>query len=116
MKTLITPHINSIVSDFRIKGQVIKNRWHLHIPIGIASWILVYYLSTFVFRNEEPFWFQLFVVSFFHFAGCLGWEACQQGKRIIGSKERFESNKDALISTPIIQLLTLVLLLTQKRK
>lgn len=116
MKTLITPHINSIVSDFRTKGQVIKNRWHLHIPIGIASWILVYYLSKFVFKNEEAMWFQLFVVSFLHFAGCLGWEARQQGKRIIGSKERFESNKDALISSPIIQLLIIILWITQKKK
>ena len=116
MNTLITPHIRSIISDFKIKGQVIKNKWHLHIPIGDASWLLVYYLSTFVFKNGEAIWFQLFTVSILHFVGCITWEARQQGKRFIGSKERFESNKDALISTPIIQLLTLVLLLTQKRK
>ena len=43
-------------------------------------------------------------------------EMFQQGKRIIGSKERFESNKDALISSPIIQLLIVILWITQKKK
>ena len=116
MNTLITPHIRSIISDFKIKGQVIKNKWHLHIPIGDASWLLVYYLSTFVFKNGEAIWFQLFTVSFIQFGICIGFEMFQQGKRIIGSKERFESNKDALISSPVIQLIVIILLITQKRK
>ena len=53
MNTLITPHINSIVSDFKTKGKVKENGWIKHIPIGDALWVLLLYLSTFVFKNEE---------------------------------------------------------------
>jgi hypothetical protein len=36
-------------------------------------------------------------------------EAGQQGSRLIGEPEKFESNKDAIVSTPTFLLIILVL-------
>jgi len=110
------PYLNSICSDLQIKGQAKINGWHKHIPIGIGLWGLLFYLSTFVFRNEEILWFQLFVVSTLEYAGCVLFEWGQQGSRFIDEKERFESNKDALVGSPVVMIVVCIMLLFRKFK
>ena len=53
------------------------------------------------------------ITTFLVFVGCMTFEWLQKGSRFIDEPERFESNKDAIVSTPTFLLIILVLKLTK---
>jgi hypothetical protein len=108
----VMKHFKSISLDLNILEVVKARNWHKHIPIGIAAYILVYVIIS-VIPGSLPFLAKHFVVSFLVFIGCKLFEGGQQGKRFIKEPERFESNKDAIVSTPTLLLIILILKLTR---
>ena len=108
----VMKHFKSISIDLN-SFEVIKARnWHKHIPIGIAAYILVYVIIS-VIPGSLPFLAKHFVISFLVFFGCKLFEGGQQGNRFIEEPEKFESNKDAIVSTPTLLLIILILKLTR---
>ena len=104
----IMKHFKSISLDLN-SFEVIKTRnWHKHIPIGIGLYILVYIIIS-VIPGSLPFLIKHVITTFLVFFGCSLFEGGQQGSRFVGKSERFESNKDAIVSTPTFLLIILVL-------
>jgi hypothetical protein len=104
----VMKHFKSISLDLS-SFEVIKARnWHKHIPIGVALYILVYIIIS-VIPGSISFFPKHIITTFLVFWGCKVFEKGQQGKRFIGEPEKFESNKDAIVSTPTI-LITIVIL------
>lgn len=95
MKTLYNI-AHSIITDLKSWKQIKLNRWHLHAPIALLIGCALMYFMRNLFDGVAV-WFQMFAPSFLGF--CLLWlfELWQQGSRIIGEKERFESNKDLFV-------------------
>ena len=92
---------------------MIKQRnWHKHIPIGIGLYILVYIIIS-VIPGSISFFPKHVITTFLVFVGCMAFEWVQKGGRFIEEPERFESNKDAIVSTPTFLLIILVLKLTR---
>ncbi len=104
----VMKHFKSISLDLN-SFEVIKARnWHKHIPIGIALYILVYILIS-VIPGSIPSFPKHIITTFLVFFGCMLFEAGQQDSRLIGEPERFESNKDAIVSTPTILIIIVIL-------
>jgi hypothetical protein len=111
----VMKHFKSISIDLN-SFEVIKARnWHKHIPIGIAAYILVYVIIS-VIPGSLPFLAKHFVISFLVFFGCKLFEGGQQGNRFIEEPEKFESNKDAIVSTPTILIIIVILKLLKITK
>ena len=87
----------SIFLNLKNLKTIIINRWHLHIPI---AYIIGIYLYKYIGYNITDIYIvskillKIFVPSFLGFLGLYSFECLQQGKRLIGFKELFESNKD----------------------
>ena len=108
----IMKHFKSISLDLN-SFEVIKARnWHKHIPIGVVAYIATYIVIS-LLPGSLPFLAKHFVISFLVFYGCKLFEGGQQGNRFIEEPERFESNKDAIVSTPTFLLIILILKLTR---
>ena len=108
----IMKHFRSISLDLN-SWKVIKERnWHKHVPIGTAAYVLVYIIISLI-PGSLPFLGKHFIATFITFCGCLVWEGGQQWGRFIKEPERFESNKDAIVSTPTFLLVILILKLTR---
>ena len=108
----IMKHFKSISIDLNSFEVVKARNWHKHIPIGIALYILVYIIIS-VIPGEPSIFPKHFITTFLVFFGCKVFEKGQQGKRFIGEPEKFESNKDAIVSTPTLLLIILILKLTR---
>jgi hypothetical protein len=108
----IMKHFRSISLDLN-SWKVIKERnWHKHIPLGIVAYILVYIVIS-IIPGSLPFLGKHFIATFLTFWGCLAFEWFQQWGTFVYERERFESNKDAIVSTPTFFLIILVLKLTR---
>jgi hypothetical protein len=108
----VMKHFKSISLDLNSLQVVIARNWHKHIPIGIAAYIATYIVISLI-PGSLPFLAKHFVISFLVFIGCKLFEGDQQGNRFIEEPERFESNKDAIVSTPTLLLIILILKLTR---
>ena len=92
----------SVFKDLKSKKTIIKNRWHLHaICILPFSIVFAYGSLFFDFQNNLEKIAEYFIPMFGIFLISFGVELFQQGKRIIGEVERFESNKDGTFTTII---------------
>ena len=92
--------IKSIFQDLKSWKQIKINRWDLHTYIAFPVGILLGWLSSFLdFPDNFEQIGEYFIPMFGMFCGCFLFEFAQQGNRIIGEKERFESNKDAVVGT-----------------
>ena len=87
---------NSILQDCKNWDKFILNRWHLHAPIAFVIGLALMFFMFEILQNTGTF-FSIFAPSFIGFAGLWLFELAQQGNRIIGEKERFESNKDLFL-------------------
>lgn len=88
--------LKSILSDLKSLDKIIYNRWHLHAPIGyVLGLVLMFFM--FEILQDTGIFFTIFAPSFIGFAGLWLFELAQQGNRLIGEKERFESNKDLFV-------------------
>jgi hypothetical protein len=108
----IMKHFKSISLDLNSLEVIKARNWHKHIPIGVAAYIATYIVIS-LLPGSLPFLAKHFVISFLVFWGCKVFEWGQQGNRFIGEPERFESNKDAIVSTPTLLLIILILKLTR---
>jgi hypothetical protein len=108
----IMKHFKSISIDLNSLEVVKARNWHKHIPIGIALYVLVYVIIS-VIPGELSIFPKQFITTFLVFFGCKVFEWGQQGSRLIGEPERFESNKDAIVSTPTFLLIILILKITR---
>jgi len=88
--------LNSILSDLKSWKQILINRWHLHAPIAFVIGLVLMVFMHGILKDTGVF-FSIFAPSFIGFAGLWLFELAQQGNRIIGEKERFESNKDLFV-------------------
>jgi len=108
----IMKHFKSISLDLN-SLEVIKQRgYHKHIPIGIAAYITTYIVISLI-PGDLSFLPKNLITTFLVFVGCMTFEWGQKGKRFIDESERFESNKDAIVSTPTFLLIILILKLTK---
>jgi len=87
---------NSILQDCKNWDKFILNRWHLHAPIAFVIGLALMFFMFEILQDTGTF-FSIFAPSFIGFAGLWLFELAQQGNRIIGEKERFESNKDLFL-------------------
>jgi len=105
--------ISSFFKDLTSWSKVYKNKWHLHIPIGIASIFLTnFILHKYAFVNEEAMWFQYFVPIFILFSACWAFERIQGMYAEYKGKDRpeqFGSDKDVIAGTLIPAILLIVL-------
>jgi hypothetical protein len=108
----IMKHFKSISLDLNSLEVIKQRNWHKHIPIGIALYILVYIIIS-VIPSGLSFFPKNLITTFLVFVGCMTFEWLQKGSRFIDEPERFESNKDAIVSTPTFLLIILVLKLTK---
>ena len=88
--------LQSILSDLKSWDKILINRWHLHAPIAFVIGLALMFFMHGVLKYTGVF-FSIFAPSFLGFAGLWLFELAQQGNRIIGEKERFESNKDLFL-------------------
>lgn len=89
-------YITSILNDLKSWKQILLNRWHLHAPIALIGGAGLMYV-LFGILNRTGIFFSIFAPSFLGGLVLFGFEMLQQGGRIIGEKERFESNKDLIV-------------------
>jgi hypothetical protein len=108
----IMKHFKSISIDLNSLEVVKARNWHKHIPIGIALYILVYIIVSLLPGGLSSIPKHV-ITTFLVFFGCSLFEISQQGSRLIDAPERFESNKDAIVSTPTFLLIILILKLTR---
>jgi hypothetical protein len=108
----IMKHFKSISLDLNSLKVIKARNWHKHIPIGIALYILMYIIIS-VIPGEPSIFPKHIITTFLVFWGCKVFEKGQQGNRFIGEPEKFESNKDAIVSTPTLLLIILILKLTR---
>ena len=113
MKT-INFYVEEIFKQIFTKESLLKNRWHLHIPIGILIYGTIFLLITILPNNGLNQATIHLLSTILCFIGVSIFEFSQQGGRIIEQKERIESNKDALVSVPTILLIIIVLGLIKK--
>ena len=89
--------LKSILQDIKSWDKILLNRWHLHAPIAFIIGCVLYY---FLKDSVTDIWvvskivLKILVPSFIGFFGLFLFELAQQGGRLIGELERFESNKD----------------------
>jgi hypothetical protein len=108
----IMKHFKSISIDLNSLEVVKARNWHKHIPIGIALYILIYIIVS-LLPGGLSFIPKNIITTFLVFFLCSLFEGGQQGSRFIEEPEKFESNKDAIVSTPTFLLIILVLKLTR---
>jgi hypothetical protein len=108
----IMKHFKSISLDLNSLKVIKQRRWHLHIPIGIVAYIATYIVISLIPGNIS-FLPKNFITTFIVFFVCTLFEWAQQKGRLIKNSEKFESNKDAIVSTPTLLLIILVLKLTR---
>ena len=84
--------LNSILSDLKSWNKILINRWHLHASIAFVIGLALMFFMFEILQDTGVF-FSIFAPSFIGFCGLWLFELAQQGNRIIGEKERFESNK-----------------------
>lgn len=104
----ILPLIKSISSDLSSFKTIKARNWHKHIPLGILAYLATYFVLSYTF-DGVPMIAQQFITTFLVFIGCTAFEFAQQGSRVIDEKERFESNKDAIVSVPTLLIIILIL-------
>lgn len=102
-------YFNQISLDLNSKEIIIKNNWHKHIPIGIVLNIVIYLLIYFIPNNGITHLTIFTLSTILTFMCCFVFELFQQRGRIIDKKERIESNKDLLVSVPLILVIILIL-------
>jgi len=88
--------LKSILSDLKSWNKILINRWHLHAPIAFVIGLALMFFMHGILKDTGVF-LNLFAPSFLGLAGLWLFELAQQGNRIIGEKERFESNKDLFL-------------------
>ena len=88
--------IKSILTDLKTWDKIVINKWHLHAPIAFVIGLALMFFMFEMLIDTGTF-FSIFAPSFIGFAGLWLFELAQQGDRIIGEKERFESNKDLFL-------------------
>ena len=88
--------LQSILFDLKSWDKILINRWHLHAPIALIIGIALA-ISLFNSLHGTGILFSIFAPSFLGFCGLWLFELAQQGNRIIGEKERFESDKDLFV-------------------
>ena len=88
--------IKSILNDCKSWDKIVINKWHLHAPIAFVIGLVLMFFMFEILQDTGTF-FSIFAPSFLGFAGLWLFELAQQGNRIIGEKERFESNKDLFL-------------------
>ena len=101
-------YASRITNDLKDKYKFVINRWHLHIPIGIAIYIALFYILNLTF-DGIPFVVKHIITTILDFIGCGLFELYQQRGRIIDEKERIESNKDLLVSVPPILIIMMLI-------
>ncbi len=111
----IMKHFKSISIDLNSLEVVKARNWHKHIPIGIALYILVYIVISLI-PGSISFFPKHIITTLLVFFGCMLFEAGQQRDRFIDEPERFESNKDAIVSTPTILIIIVILKLLKITK
>lgn len=101
--------IKSVFNDLKSKQKIIKNRWHLHAVCITPFSVLFSFLSLrFNFQDNFEKVGEYFIPIFGIFLISFGVELFQQGKRMIGEIERFESNKDGTFTTIIGSLIFII--------
>ena len=108
----VMKHFKSISIDLNSLEMIKQRNWHKHIPLGVLAYIATYIVISLIPGSVSSFP-KHFITTFLVFVGCITFEWMQKGKRFIGEPERFESNKDAIVSTPTFLLIILVLKLTR---
>lgn len=93
--------LNSILSDLKSWNKILINRWHLHAPIAFVIGLVLMFFMFEMLADTGTF-FSIFAPSFLGLAGLWLFELAQQGNRIIGEKERFESNKDLFLGVAFL--------------
>lgn len=88
--------LQSVLFDLKSWEQIKLNRWHLHAPIALIIGVCLMFFMFEILHGTGVF-FSIFAPSFLGGCGLWLFELAQQGKRIIGEKERFESNKDLFL-------------------
>lgn len=104
----VMKHFKSISLDLNSLEVIKQRKWHKHIPLGILAYIATYIVISLIPGSISSFPKHV-ITTFLVFVGCMTFEWGQKGKRFIGESERFESNKDAIVSTPTLLLIILVL-------
>lgn len=107
-------YFNQISLDLNSKEIIIKNNWHKHIPIGIVLNLVIYLIILLLPNNGLNYLTIFLLSSILTFMVCFLFEILQQGKRIIKEKERIESNKDLLVSVPVIITIILIIKIFKK--
>jgi hypothetical protein len=111
----IMKHFKSISIDLNSLEVVKARNWHKHIPIGITLYILVYIIVSLLPGGLSSIPKHV-ITTFLVFFGCSLFEIGQQGSRLIDAPEKFESNKDAIVSTPTILIIIVILKLLKITK
>ena len=104
----IMGHFKSISIDLDSLEVIKQRNWHKHIPLGILAYIATYIVISLIPGSVSSFPKHV-ITTFLVFVGCMTFEWIQKGSRVIDESERFESNKDAIVSTPTLLLVILVL-------
>lgn len=108
----VMKHFKSISLDLNSLEVIKARNWHKHVPIGIALYILVYIIIS-IIPGSISFFPKHIITTLLVFFGCMLFEAGQQRNRFIDAPEKFESNKDVIVSTPPLLLIILLLKLTR---
>ena len=108
----VMKHFKSISIDLNSLEMIKQRNWHKHIPLGVLAYIATYIVISLIPGSVSSFP-KHFITTFLVFVGCMAFEWMQKGGRFIEEPERFESNKDAIVSTPTFLLIILVLKLTR---
>ena len=88
--------LQSILFDLKSWDKILINRWHLHAPIALIIGVCLMFFMFEILHGTGAF-FSIFAPSFLGGCGLWLFELAQQGNRIIGEKERFESDKDLFV-------------------
>ena len=88
--------LQSVLFDLKTWEQIKLNRWHLHATIALIIGVCLMFFMFEMLADTGTF-FSIFAPSFIGFCGLWLFELAQQGNRIIGEKERFESDKDLFV-------------------
>jgi hypothetical protein len=108
----VMKHFKSISIDLNSLEVIKQRNWHKHIPLGVLAYIATYIVISLIPGSVSSFPKHV-ITTFLVFVGCMTFEWMQKGSRVIDEAERFESNKDAIVSTPTFLLIILVLKLTR---
>jgi hypothetical protein len=108
----IMGHFKSISIDLDSLEVIKQRNWHKHIPLGVLAYLATYIVISLIPGSISSFPKHV-ITTFLVFVGCMTFEWGQKGGRFIGESERFESNKDAIVSTLTFLLIILVLKLTR---